>query len=108
MTGFDACWQLVCEFSNPAAAIIKHTNPAGCAEQASLVEAYNKALECDPVSAFGGVIGLNREVDEETASALAKLFVEAVAAPAYLTWAERKMLQPVSSDTANRQAPGAR
>ena len=83
LVDLDACWQLVCEFSNPAAAIIKHTNPAGCAEQSSLVEAYKKALECDPVSAFGGVIGLNREVDEETASQLALLFVEAVAAPAY-------------------------
>jgi phosphoribosylaminoimidazolecarboxamide formyltransferase/IMP cyclohydrolase len=83
LVDLDACWQLVCEFSKPAAAIIKHTNPAGCAEQSSLVEAYKKALECDPVSAFGGVIGLNREVDEATASELAKLFVEAVAAPAY-------------------------
>ena len=83
LVDLDACWQLVCEFSGPAAAIIKHTNPAGCAEQASLAEAYRKALECDPVSAFGGVIGLNREVDEETAAELAKLFVEAIAAPAY-------------------------
>jgi len=83
LVDLDACWQLVCEFSNPAAAIITHTNPAGCAEQSSLVEAYRKALECDPVSAFGGVIGLNREVDEETAAGLARLFVEAIAAPAY-------------------------
>ncbi len=83
LVNLDACWQLVCEFSGPAVAIIKHTNPAGCAEQSSLVEAYKKALECDPVSAFGGVIGVNREVDEATASELAKLFVEAVAAPAY-------------------------
>ncbi|MDP9055337.1 MAG: bifunctional phosphoribosylaminoimidazolecarboxamide formyltransferase/IMP cyclohydrolase [Acidobacteriota bacterium] len=79
----DACWQLVSEFSNPAAVIVKHTNPAGCAEQSSLADAYRKALECDPVSAFGGVIGLNRAVDEETAAELAKLFVEAIAAPAY-------------------------
>jgi len=83
LVDLDACWQLVCEFSQPAVAIIKHTNPAGCAEQASLVEAYKKALECDPVSAYGGVIGLNREVDEATAAELAKLFVEAIAAPAY-------------------------
>ena len=83
LVDLDAAWQLVCEFSGPAAAIIKHTNPAGCAEQLSLAEAYRKALECDPVSAFGGVIGLNREVDEETAIELAKLFVEAIAAPAY-------------------------
>jgi phosphoribosylaminoimidazolecarboxamide formyltransferase/IMP cyclohydrolase len=83
LVDLDACWQLVSEFSGPAAAIIKHTNPAGCAEQSSLAEAYRKALECDPVSAYGGVIGLNREVDEETALELAKLFVEAIAASAY-------------------------
>jgi phosphoribosylaminoimidazolecarboxamide formyltransferase / IMP cyclohydrolase len=81
LVDLDACWQLVCEFSGPAAAIIKHTNPAGCAEQSTLAEAWRKALECDPVSAFGGVIGLNREVDEETATEMAKLFVEAIAAP---------------------------
>ena len=83
LVDLDATWELVSEFSGPAAAIIKHTNPAGCAEASSLAEAYRKALECDPVSAFGGVIGLNREVDEETATELAKLFVEAIAAPAY-------------------------
>ncbi len=83
LVDLDACWQLVCEFSRPAVAIIKHTNPAGCAEQATQVEAYLKALACDPVSAFGGVIGFNREVDEATAAEVAKLFVEAIAAPAY-------------------------
>ncbi len=83
LVDLDACWELVSEFSKPAAAIIKHTNPAGCAEQSCLAEAYRKALECDPVSAFGGVIGLNREVDEETAVELAKLFVEAIAAPGF-------------------------
>jgi phosphoribosylaminoimidazolecarboxamide formyltransferase/IMP cyclohydrolase len=83
LVDLDAAWQLACEFSQPAAAIIKHTNPAGCAEQPALADAYRKALECDPVSAFGGVIGLNREVDEETASELVKLFVEAIAAPAW-------------------------
>jgi phosphoribosylaminoimidazolecarboxamide formyltransferase / IMP cyclohydrolase len=83
LVDLDAAWQLAGEFSGPAAAIIKHTNPAGCAEQSSLAEAYRKALECDPVSAFGGVIGLNREVDEETAAELGKLFIEAVAAPGY-------------------------
>jgi phosphoribosylaminoimidazolecarboxamide formyltransferase/IMP cyclohydrolase len=83
LVDLDACWQLVQEFSQPAAAIIKHTNPAGCGENASLAEAYRQALACDPVSAFGGVIGLNREVDEETAGEVAKLFVEAIAAPAF-------------------------
>ena len=92
LVDLDACWQLVSEFSGPAAAIIKHTNPAGCGENSSLSEAYRKALECDPVSAFGGVIGLNREVDEETATEMAKLFVEAIAAPGY-SEAALKVLQ---------------
>jgi phosphoribosylaminoimidazolecarboxamide formyltransferase / IMP cyclohydrolase len=83
LVDLDAAWQLASEFTQPAAAIIKHTNPAGCAERETLAEAYRKALECDPVSAFGGVIGFNRAVDEETAREVAKLFVEAVAAPDY-------------------------
>jgi len=83
LVDLDACWQLVNEFSLPAAAIIKHTNPAGCGEHESLAEAYRMALACDPVSAFGGVIGLNREMDEETAGEVAKLFVEAIAAPSF-------------------------
>jgi len=53
LVDLDACWQLICEFTAPAAAIIKHTNPSGCAEQESLAEAYRKALACDPVSAPG-------------------------------------------------------
>jgi phosphoribosylaminoimidazolecarboxamide formyltransferase/IMP cyclohydrolase len=83
LVDLDAAWQLVREFDQPAAAIIKHTNPCGCAEQATLAEAYNKAFECDPVSAFGGIIGLNRTVDEETAREIAKTFIEAIAAPDY-------------------------
>ncbi|MGZ4788432.1 MAG: bifunctional phosphoribosylaminoimidazolecarboxamide formyltransferase/IMP cyclohydrolase [Terriglobales bacterium] len=79
----QACWELALEFDQPAVAIIKHTNPAGCATGATLAEAYRKALECDPVSAFGGVIGVNRPVDKETASEMSKLFVEAIAAPGY-------------------------
>jgi phosphoribosylaminoimidazolecarboxamide formyltransferase / IMP cyclohydrolase len=79
----DAAWQLVQEFESPAAAIIKHTNPCGCAEQPTLADAYRKALEADPVSAFGGVLAFNREVDKETADEVAKLFVEAIAAPAF-------------------------
>ena len=83
LVDLDAAWQLVNEFAGPAAAIIKHTNPCGCAEQANLAESYRRALECDPVSAFGGVIGFNREVDGETAREVAKIFVEAIAAPGY-------------------------
>ncbi len=83
LVDLDAAWQLVGEFVRPAAAIIKHTNPCGCAEQTTLAEAYRKALEADPVSAFGGVLAFNGEVDEETATEVSKLFVEAIAAPAF-------------------------
>ncbi len=83
LVDLDAAWQLVQEFESPAAAIIKHSNPCGCAEQATLAEAYRKALEADPISAFGGVLAFNRELDGETASEVSKLFVEAIAAPGY-------------------------
>jgi phosphoribosylaminoimidazolecarboxamide formyltransferase / IMP cyclohydrolase len=83
LVDLDAAWQLVCEFRGPAAAIIKHTNPCGCAEQPTLAEAYRKAFEADPVSAFGGVLAFNRAVDAETAVEISKTFIEAIAAPAY-------------------------
>lgn len=83
LVDLDAAWQLIQEFDGTAAAIIKHTNPCGCAEQPTLRESYQKALEADPVSAFGGVLAFNREVDRETASEVSKLFVEAIAAPAF-------------------------
>ncbi len=83
LVDLDAAWQLILEFEQPAAAIIKHTNPCGCAEQSSLADAYRKALAADPVSAFGGVLAFNREVDRETAQEVSQLFVEAVAAPAF-------------------------
>jgi phosphoribosylaminoimidazolecarboxamide formyltransferase/IMP cyclohydrolase len=83
LVDLDAAWALIQEFSAPAAAIIKHTNPCGCAEQDSLVEAYRKAYEADPVSAYGGVLAFNRELDAATAEEVAKLFVEAIAAPSY-------------------------
>ena len=81
----DACWELVSEFDaqEAAVAIIKHTNPCGAATGASVAEAYRRALEADPVSAFGGVIGINREVDAEAAEEIAKLFVEAIIAPRF-------------------------
>ena len=83
LVDLDAAWQLVNEFDAAAVAIIKHTNPCGCAEKGTLAESYRKALECDPVSAYGSVIGFNRAVDEETARECAKTFVEAMAAPDY-------------------------
>lgn len=79
----DACWELVSEFEEPAVVIIKHTNPCGASTGASVVEAYRRALEADPVSAFGGVIGVNREVDGAAAEEIAKLFVEAIVAPSF-------------------------
>jgi phosphoribosylaminoimidazolecarboxamide formyltransferase / IMP cyclohydrolase len=87
LVDLDACWNLVREFdatSDPVGvAIIKHTNPCGAATGATVLEAYQKALEADPVSAFGGVIGINREVDAAAAEEIAKLFVEAIAAPSF-------------------------
>jgi phosphoribosylaminoimidazolecarboxamide formyltransferase/IMP cyclohydrolase len=86
----DACWELVQEFDEPAAIIMKHTNPCGAATGATILEAYQKALACDPVSAFGGVIGINREVDASAAEEIAKLFVEAIAAPSFSTEARAR------------------
>jgi len=83
LVDLDAAWLLACEFDRPAAVIIKHTNPCGCAEQGTLAEAYRRAFECDPVSAYGGVLGFNRPIDQETAGEIAKTFVEAIAAPGY-------------------------
>lgn len=83
LVDLDAAWQLILEFALPAAAIIKHTNPCGCAEQDTLAAAFRKAFEADPVSAFGGVIAFNRVVDNETAQQVSQLFVEAVAAPGF-------------------------
>lgn len=82
----DACWELVTEFdssSEAAVVIIKHTNPCGASTGATVLEAYRRALEADPVSAFGGVIGINREVDAAAAEEIAKLFVEAIVAPSF-------------------------
>jgi phosphoribosylaminoimidazolecarboxamide formyltransferase/IMP cyclohydrolase len=84
LVDLDAAWQLISEFSAPAAAIIKHTNPCGCAESERLADAYRRAFEADPVSAFGGVLAFNRPLDEETAAEIAKTFIEAIAAPDYL------------------------
>jgi len=78
-----AAWGLVQEFERPAAVIVKHNNPCGAAEQDSLVDAYRRAQECDPVSAYGGVLAFNRALDSGTAAEVAKTFVECIAAPGY-------------------------
>lgn len=83
LVDLEACWALAAEFSDLFVAIIKHTNPCGAATGTSVREAYEKALAADPVSAFGSVIGINREIDAEAAEAIAKLFVEAIAAPSF-------------------------
>ncbi|HEX8800834.1 MAG TPA: bifunctional phosphoribosylaminoimidazolecarboxamide formyltransferase/IMP cyclohydrolase, partial [Terriglobales bacterium] len=79
----EAAWELAQEFDEPVVAIIKHTNPCGTAVAPTLSEAYLRALECDPVSAFGGVIGVNRTMDVATATEMAKLFLEVIAAPKF-------------------------
>jgi phosphoribosylaminoimidazolecarboxamide formyltransferase / IMP cyclohydrolase len=77
----DAAWNLVLEFERPAASVIKHTNPCGVAQADTLVEAYTLARDCDPVSAYGSVVALNRPVDANTANEINKTFVEVVLAP---------------------------
>lgn len=79
----EAAYRIVGDFAQPAVAIIKHTNPCGAGIADTLVEAYLKAYEADTVSAYGGIIACNREVDEKTALEMAKLFVEAIIAPSY-------------------------
>ncbi len=80
----NAALEVVKEFDRPAAAIIKHTNPCGAAVGKTLVEAYKKALECDPMSAFGSIIALNKVVDLPTARAVTTAgFVEVIVAPGY-------------------------
>jgi phosphoribosylaminoimidazolecarboxamide formyltransferase/IMP cyclohydrolase len=77
----DAAARIVLEFNEPAAAVIKHTNPCGAATGATIAEAYVRAREADSLAAFGGIIGLNRSIDDETARAIVSTFIEAVIAP---------------------------
>jgi phosphoribosylaminoimidazolecarboxamide formyltransferase/IMP cyclohydrolase len=86
----DACWELAQEFDEPAVIIVKHTNPCGAATGSTVLEAYLKALACDPVSAYGGVIGINRVVDGDAATEIAKNFVEAIAAPRFTAEARER------------------
>jgi phosphoribosylaminoimidazolecarboxamide formyltransferase/IMP cyclohydrolase len=79
----DVASNIVREFKEPTAVIIKHTNPCGVARDRSLVNAYRQARACDPLSAFGGVIGLNRKVDISTAREITSTFIEAVIAPEF-------------------------
>lgn len=79
----DACVRVVSEFDKPCCVIIKHTNPCGAAIDEDLYQAYRLARETDPVSAFGGVIGFNRPVNEKAAHDMAEVFVEAILAPSF-------------------------
>lgn len=86
----DAALEIVKEFKEPAASVIKHTNPCGAAANKTLAEAYNNALDCDRLSAFGSIVGLNREVDLKTAEAIISAgFTECIIAPSY----EKKALE---------------
>lgn len=79
----DAALEIVKDFERPTASVIKHTNPCGCASADTICEAYVKAHETDPLSAFGSIVGLNRKVDVQTANEIKKYFVECVIAPEY-------------------------
>ncbi|HEY6547264.1 MAG TPA: bifunctional phosphoribosylaminoimidazolecarboxamide formyltransferase/IMP cyclohydrolase, partial [Vicinamibacteria bacterium] len=79
----DAAWRLATEIHEPACVIIKHTNPCGTGLGAAPLEAWKRAWECDPTSAFGGIVALNRKVDAATAKEIAAVFVEAVIAPGF-------------------------
>jgi phosphoribosylaminoimidazolecarboxamide formyltransferase/IMP cyclohydrolase len=101
----DAALRIVLEFTEPAATVIKHTNPCGTATGASIVDAYVRAREADPLSAFGGIVGVNRAIDADTATAIASTFIEAVIAPsiaddARAILAKRANLRVVTTDFA--------
>ncbi len=91
LVDLEAAWDCVNEFSDPATAIIKHTNPCGAAVQPTLAASYLKAYETDPLSAYGGVLGFNRPLDGETAELIAKTFVEAIVAPGFTPEARERL-----------------
>lgn len=79
----DVAWRTVCEFIEPACCGLKHSTPCGAAIGKNVYEAYTKACECDPVSIFGGIVALNKEVDADTAREMVKIFLEIVIAPSF-------------------------
>ncbi|HEU5162538.1 MAG TPA: bifunctional phosphoribosylaminoimidazolecarboxamide formyltransferase/IMP cyclohydrolase, partial [Thermoanaerobaculia bacterium] len=79
----DAAWAIARSFEQPACAVIKHTNPCGAAVDADAASAIRAAIEADPVSAFGGIIGINRELDLAAADAIGTLFLEVIVAPSF-------------------------
>ena len=83
LNDLQAAWELLQEFEKPAAVAVKHTNPCGVAEGATIEEAYQRAYEADPLSIFGGIVALNRSVSEAAAREMVKIFLEVVAAPTF-------------------------
>jgi phosphoribosylaminoimidazolecarboxamide formyltransferase/IMP cyclohydrolase len=79
----DGAWQAAQDFPDPTVAIIKHGNPCGLASAETLLDAYTKALACDPLSAFGGIVAVNRSLDADAARAMSELFLEVIVAPAF-------------------------
>ncbi|OGB90933.1 MAG: bifunctional phosphoribosylaminoimidazolecarboxamide formyltransferase/IMP cyclohydrolase [candidate division NC10 bacterium RIFCSPLOWO2_02_FULL_66_22] len=107
-----AAWELAQEWNEPVVAIIKHTNPCGVATAAELVQAYARARDTDPISAYGGVLGVNRPLDAATAREIASTFVEAVVAPEYTAEAlsilkDRKNLRLLEMPSAMGHEPSA-
>lgn len=112
----DSAMRLAHAFATPAAVIIKHTNPCGVARRDSLAEALRAAIESDPVSAFGGIIGTNREFDEESARIVESMFLEVIVAPSFSVdarqvLAKKKNLRlimapPLTTATEYRSAAG--
>ncbi|MFZ5668166.1 MAG: bifunctional phosphoribosylaminoimidazolecarboxamide formyltransferase/IMP cyclohydrolase [Pseudomonadota bacterium] len=100
----DAAFELVAEFADPACVIVKHANPCGTATGGSLLEAYQRALACDPVSAFGGIVAVNRRLDRAAAEAIVEVFTEVVIAPgadadAVAVFAAKKNLRLLVADS---------
>ncbi len=91
LTDLDSAYQMIREFSAPTVCIIKHANPCGLASGETLLEAFDAALESDPVSAFGSVIAVNREVDKAWLKNVGKLFVEVLLAPSYTEGALKRL-----------------
>ena len=109
----DAAARIVLEFDEPAAVVIKHTNPCGAATGSTAAEAYVRAREADPLAAFGGIVGVNRAIDVPTAHAIASTFIEAVVAPAAEEdarniLAAKANMRVVIADVARLQKEGGR
>jgi phosphoribosylaminoimidazolecarboxamide formyltransferase/IMP cyclohydrolase len=85
----DAAFECVAEFAEPTIVIVKHANPCGVATAATMSAAWDAALACDPISAFGGIVALNRALDEETAQKIAAIFTEVIIAPSATAGAQR-------------------